>query len=38
MAAFGCNFEGDIAPKQVVHMVRQIHYMPKDARMIIDEL
>jgi hydroxymethylglutaryl-CoA lyase len=23
MAAFGCNFEGDIAPKHVVHMVGQ---------------
>lgn len=29
MAAFGCNFEGDISPKHVVHMVGQAHEIAK---------
>ena len=38
MAAFGCNFEGDIPPKKVLDMVQQIVELAKEHRFEIKHL
>jgi hydroxymethylglutaryl-CoA lyase len=38
MAAFGCNFEGDVAPNRILHLVRQIMELAEQHHLSIKTL